>query len=108
VGALGKSLWGGDNGPFSDPEFVEHLRYDLPSSTISLDNGRADNNRYSTFLMNMKRLNAPFNFMIDAKLLTSRRFVRERLEEFSFEEYAEKCAGGSTDAVKETFLGRGS
>jgi hypothetical protein len=54
----------------------------------------------------MKRLNAPFNFMIDEKLLTSRRFVRERLEEFSFEEYAEKCAGGSTDAVKETFLGR--
>jgi hypothetical protein len=56
--------------------------------------------------MNMKRLNAPFNFMIDEKLLMSRRFVRERLEAFSFEEYAEKCAGGSTDAVKETFLGR--
>lgn len=27
VGALGKSLWGGDSGPFSDPEFVAHLRY---------------------------------------------------------------------------------
>jgi hypothetical protein len=25
VGALGKSLWGGDNGPFGDPEFVRHL-----------------------------------------------------------------------------------
>ena len=73
---------------------------------ISLDNEPADNNWNSTFLMNMKRLNAPFNFMIDEKLLTARRFVRERLEEFSFEDYAEKCAGGSTDAVKETFLGR--
>jgi hypothetical protein len=35
VGALGKSLWGGDNGPFGDPEFVAHLRYDLQSPTIS-------------------------------------------------------------------------
>ncbi|KAN0121728.1 cytochrome P450 [Hyaloscypha variabilis] len=85
VGALGKSLWGGDNGPFGDPEFVTHLR---------------------TFLMNMKKLNAPFDFMIDEKLLASRRFVRERLEEFSFEEYAEKCVRGSADAVEESFLGR--
>ena len=60
----------------------------------------------STFLMNMKRLNAPFDFMIDNKLLTSRRFVRERLEKFSFEEYVEKCGGGNTDAVGESFLGR--
>ena len=56
--------------------------------------------------MNMKRLNAPFDFMIDKKLLASRRFVRERLEKFSFEEYAEKCVDGSTDAVEESFLGR--
>jgi hypothetical protein len=55
--------------------------------------------------MNMKRLNAPFDFMIDKKLLTSRRFVRERLEQFSFEEYAEKCVGGSNEAVEESFLG---
>ena len=60
----------------------------------------------STFLMNMKRLNAPFDFMIDNKLLTSRRFVRERLEKFSFEEYVDKCVGGNTDAVEESFLGR--
>jgi hypothetical protein len=26
VGALGKSLWGGDSGPFGDPEFLTHLR----------------------------------------------------------------------------------
>jgi cytochrome P450 len=56
--------------------------------------------------MNMKRLNAPFAFMIDKKLLASRRFVRERLEQFSFEEYAEKCVERSTDEVEENFLGR--
>jgi hypothetical protein len=56
--------------------------------------------------MNMKQLNAPANFMIDAKLLASRRFVRERLEQFSFEEYAEKCVGGSTKAIAQSFLGR--
>ena len=56
--------------------------------------------------MNMKRLNAPFDFMIDSQLLASRRLVRERLEAFSFEEYAEKCAGESTDAVEDSFLGR--
>jgi hypothetical protein len=56
--------------------------------------------------MNMKYLNAPFDFMIDEKLKRSRRFVRERLEKFSFEEYAEKCVGRSTDAVEESFLGR--
>ena len=54
----------------------------------------------------MKKLNAPFDFMIDGKLLASRRFVRERLEHFSFEEYAEKCVGGSADAVEESFLER--
>jgi hypothetical protein len=56
--------------------------------------------------MNMKRLNAPANFMIDEKLLASRRFVRERLEQFSFEAYAEKCVGGSTNAIEKSFLGR--
>ncbi len=38
--------------------------------TISLDRRPADNNENSTFLMSMKRLNAPFNFMFDKKLLT--------------------------------------
>ncbi|KAG0646554.1 NADPH-cytochrome P450 reductase [Hyphodiscus hymeniophilus] len=84
VGALGKSLWGGDDGPFGAPEFVAHLRM---------------------FLMNMKQLNAPATFMIDKKLLASRSFVRERLEHFSFEKYTEKCEAG-TGAIEETFLGR--
>jgi hypothetical protein len=56
--------------------------------------------------MNMKRLNAPVNFMVEERILASRRFVRERLEQFSFEMYAQKCAVGSTNAVEESFLGR--
>ena len=104
VGALGKSLWGGNNGPFGDPEFVTHLRYAFQSPTSKTMTADICSN--STFLMNMKKLNAPFDFMIDQKLLSSRRFVRERLEQFSFEEYAEKCVGGSVDAVEESFLGR--
>lgn len=35
VGALGKSLWGGNNGPFGDPEFVAHLRYASISRPLS-------------------------------------------------------------------------
>jgi hypothetical protein len=35
VSGLGKSLWGGDNGPFGDPEFVTHLRYGLQNFTSS-------------------------------------------------------------------------
>jgi hypothetical protein len=105
VGALGKSLWGGDNGPFGDPEFVTHLRFVLQFPEITR-HAAINSGPVSTFLMNMKKLNAPFDFMIDDKLLASRRFVRERLEEFSFEEYAEKCIGGSADAVEESFLGR--
>lgn len=85
VSSLGRSLWGGDNGPFGDPQFVTHLR---------------------TFLMNIKKLNAPFDFMIDKKLLASRHFIRERLGKFSFEDFAEKCAERDTDTVEETFLGR--
>lgn len=54
----------------------------------------------------MKRLNAPANFMIDKKLLASRSFVRQRLEEFSFEEYAEKCAGEGPSTIEDSFLGR--
>jgi hypothetical protein len=56
--------------------------------------------------MNMKRLNALFTFTIDKKLLASRRFVRKRLEQFSFEEYAEKFVERSADAVKGSFLSR--
>jgi hypothetical protein len=59
-------------------------------------------------LMNVKYLNAPFDFMIDNKLLRSRRFVRERLGQFSFEVFAEKSAEGraSTESAEESFLGR--
>jgi hypothetical protein len=42
VSALGESLWGGDNGPFSDPEFVAHLRYSLQSPQSFVNHGPAD------------------------------------------------------------------
>ncbi|KAK3942502.1 cytochrome P450 [Diplogelasinospora grovesii] len=83
VGALGKSMWGGDDGPFGDAEFVAQLR---------------------TFLLNIQRLNNPATFMIEPKLLESRRVVRERLDQFSFEKYAEKA--GSSESVDESFLAR--
>lgn len=45
--------------------------------------------------------------MIGEDLLESRRFVRERLDSFSFDDYAEKCAGkDSGRRVDESFLGR--
>jgi hypothetical protein len=42
VSALGKSLWGGDNGPFGDPEFVAHLRYGLQSPRSLVNHRLAD------------------------------------------------------------------
>lgn len=42
VSALGKSLWGGDNGPFGDSEFVAHLRYGLRSPRSLVNHGPAD------------------------------------------------------------------
>jgi hypothetical protein len=42
VSALGKSLWGGNNGPFGDSEFVAHLRYDLQPPRSLVSHGPAD------------------------------------------------------------------
>jgi hypothetical protein len=86
VGSLGRALWGGELSPFAEPEFVEHLR---------------------TLLLNIQKLNNPMKFLIDQKLLASRRFVRGRFARFSFEEYAGGQGGAaSSGAADETFLGR--
>ncbi|KAI0127225.1 cytochrome P450 [Xylariales sp. AK1849] len=69
VGALGKSIWGGRKGPFHDQGFLSHLR---------------------AFLLNTRALNNPATLFVDKKLLESRRIVRERLEQFTFEEYSQR------------------
>ncbi|KAK9778475.1 putative NADPH-cytochrome P450 reductase [Seiridium cardinale] len=86
LGALGKTIWGGENGPFHDQDFLSHLR---------------------PFLLNLRALNNPATYLIDKRLLESRRIVRDRLEKFTFEEYTEKCNGSLADGQKEGgFLGR--
>jgi cytochrome P450 len=61
-----------------------------------------------TFLLNIQRLNNPAKFMIGEDLLESRRFVRSRLDGFSFDDFAQKCAAPekTCEPVEETFLGR--
>jgi cytochrome P450 len=45
--------------------------------------------------------------MIGEDLLESRRFVRQRLDGFSFDDFAERCAGQSNESrVEDSFLGR--
>ncbi|KAK6857386.1 hypothetical protein PG995_007573 [Apiospora arundinis] len=58
VGAIGKVIWGGSDGPFDDADFLSHLRH---------------------FLLNVRALNNPATWFIDRSLLESRRIVRERL-----------------------------
>lgn len=86
VGSLGKLLWGGHDGPFGDPAFVSHLR---------------------KFLLNIQRLNNPVKCMVGKDLLESRRSVRQGLDNFSFDDYVEKCAEkGTGQPVEESFLSR--
>ena len=62
VGALGKVLWGENSkttSPFSNPEFLRHLKI---------------------MLQNLRTLSSPVELVIDRKLLESRRFVRQELE----------------------------
>jgi len=59
------------------------------------------------FLLNIQRLSNPARFMIGEDLLESRRFVRSRLDGFSFDDYAQKCTGTSSGSrVDDSFLGR--
>lgn len=62
VGALGKVLWGENEEndvPFSNPEFLQHLK---------------------VMLQNLRTLSSPVDFIIDPKLIESRRFVRREIE----------------------------
>ncbi|KAK7917854.1 hypothetical protein PG985_011462 [Apiospora marii] len=65
VGAVGKVIWGANDGPFHDESFLSHLRH---------------------FLLNVRALNNPATWFIDKSLLESRRIVRERLTQLSPQE----------------------
>lgn len=59
-----------------------------------------------TFLLNIQALNNPAKFAIDKKILASRQFVRDRLQGFSFEEFAKRAGVSSAETTNETFLAR--
>ncbi|KAH8668993.1 cytochrome P450 [Xylariales sp. PMI_506] len=68
VGALGDFVCGGVESPYHDEVFLSHLR---------------------TFHLSLRALNNPVTWLIDKRLLKSRKYVRDRLEEFTFEKYSQ-------------------